>query len=248
MQHAANLEKSQMLKKVHNYKEIVGLKFHRLTAIKEVVSSSNGKSAIWLFKCDCGRFKEISKKSAMNGHTKSCGCLNRERRALKKHGHAGNKRNSKTYRTWSHMLSRCRNPKTQDYKYYGGRGISVCKEWIDFRNFLKDMGESPNDCEIDRIDNNLGYFKENCRWVTHKENCRNFRQNRMIKINGITKPLVVWAEEYSIDKEVFRQRINYGWNIVKALTAPKNSTRSISATLGNIKRHNKIYQYKMLNN
>lgn len=83
---------------------------------------------------------------------------------------------SKIYRTWIAMLSRCRNPKDPNYKHYGERGIKVCERWYKFENFYEDMGELPfYEAQIDRIDVNQGYFKENCRWVTSKENCRNKR-------------------------------------------------------------------------
>lgn len=75
-----------------------------------------------------------------------------------------------TYKIWGGMLSRCYNRKVRIYKYYGGRGITVCERWKDFRNFYEDMGERPNGMQVDRIDNDKGYSPDNCRWATAKEN------------------------------------------------------------------------------
>lgn len=85
------------------------------------------------------------------------------------------------YKVWTSMLSRCRNPNHHQYKNYGARGINICKNWNEFENFYLDMGDPPfSKAQLDRIDNNLGYFKENCRWVTAKKNSRNKRTNRSI--------------------------------------------------------------------
>jgi len=92
-----------------------------------------------------------------------------------KHGHRTSKVTSPTYNTWHGMMNRCSNPKATGYKNYGGRGITVCEKWLDFRGFLKDMGEKPSGLTLDRIDNDKGYYKENCRWETWKNQHTNKR-------------------------------------------------------------------------
>lgn len=88
---------------------------------------------------------------------------------------------SKVYRTWVAMLSRCRNPNDNNYVNYGGRGISVCERWEKFENFYADMGDLPfYEAQIDRIDNEMGYFPGNCRWVSCKENSRNRRSSKRL--------------------------------------------------------------------
>lgn len=99
---------------------------------------------------------------------------------------------SKIYRTWIAMLSRCRNSNDNNYHNYGGRGITVCERWYKFENFYEDMGELPfYEAQIDRIDNENGYFKENCRWVSCKENSRN---RRSTKRHSTHKGLLVQQE------------------------------------------------------
>lgn len=103
------------------------------------------------------------------------------------------------YRRWKAIRSRCNNHNTWDYKYYGGRGIKVCKEWDLFENFYKDMFPSYKEgLTIDRIDNNRGYYRENCRWVTKKQQCYNRRSNIYLTFNGLKKTIMEWSLDNSI--------------------------------------------------
>jgi len=166
----------------------------------------------WLCLCDCGKEKIVLYGNLKRGNTKSCGCFKI------KHGHTKNQKMSKTYSTWIDMIQRCTNPRDKQYKDYGRRGIKVCKRWLKFENFLKDMGEASEGYQIDRIDNNKGYCKSNCRWVTPKMNNRNKRDNHLETYNGKTQCLVEWAEEFNIDYGTLRWRLDHGWSIGKALT------------------------------
>ena len=101
---------------------------------------------------------------------------------------------TKTYRTWDSMIQRCYNPKTKGFKRYGGRGISVCADWLSFESFYKDMGKKPDGATIDRANNNGNYGPANCQWATPKEQANNRRSNIRIMINGSTKTLMQWCE------------------------------------------------------
>lgn len=95
------------------------------------------------------------------------------------HGHARKRKKSPTYHSWASMVKRCTNPNATRWGHYGGRGITVCARWRTFANFLVDMGEKPPGLSIDRIDNGRGYEPGNCRWATHREQCRNKRNSKL---------------------------------------------------------------------
>lgn len=126
-------------------------------------------------------------------------------------------KDGKLYLIWSSMKSRCQNINNKTYHNYGGRGITVCKEWQDYKNFEIDMAPSyKSGLQLDRKNNNKGYCKENCRWITLKQNVRNTRSN------------VVYNGEYAVDackrlggaSGLIRMRLNYGWSLEKAFTKP----------------------------
>jgi hypothetical protein len=127
--------------------------------------------------------------------------------------------NTSTYAIWDSMHQRCSNPKRKDFSKYGGRGISVCTEWDKFDDFLADMGERPKGLSLDRIDNDLGYSKSNCRWATAIQQGRNQRTNHMITFNGETRCIAEWAEFIGVNKNTLYARLTtYQWPVEKAMT------------------------------
>ena len=203
-------------------KNLIGKKFERLTVIQRGGNNRWGNSR-WLCRCECGNEKIILGKNLKSGHTKSCGCLHIEKTIERSitHGHTTKRNISKTYQAWHDMISRCTNPNNKRYQDYGGRGIKVCKRWLKFENFLEDMGEVPEGCQIDRIDNNKGYDKSNCKWSTRKEQQRNMRNNLYFTYKNKTQLLIGWAEQFNINYQTLYSRIFIlGWSIEKALTTP----------------------------
>lgn len=131
------------------------------------------------------------------------------------------------YATWIGMIQRCHRPAYADYHWWGGKGIRVCDEWHDFFVFARDMGEcKPTPLhEIDRIDNTKGYSKENCRWVTRKENARNTSRVRMVEFNGESRCIGEWAEIWGLHPSVAAYRINAGWSYEKIISTPVRPKR-----------------------
>ncbi|KKM85696.1 hypothetical protein LCGC14_1286380 [marine sediment metagenome] len=203
---------------------LIGKKFGKLIVIKKTDKNKWG-NYYWLCKCDCGKEKIIRGNNLKSGVTKSCGCLNIEKiiERFTTHGQA----KTKTYKSWADMIQRCTNPKHKRYKDYGSRGITVCKRWQNsFVDFLEDMGESPEGCSIDRINNNKGYKKSNCKWSTRKEQMRNKRSNHLETYNGKIQCIAEWSEEVGISYDTLWKRIfRYGWSIEKALTTPVQKRR-----------------------
>lgn len=138
----------------------------------------------------------------------------------RKHGHAFNGLKTPTYRSWYAMVARCTNPKNKRWARYGGRGIKVCDRWLDFRNFLADMGERPVGMTLDRSDNARGYEPANCRWATAIEQGRNTARTRLIAYEGKSYPLRTLAEHFGINHEALRHRLDAGWPVEKALKEP----------------------------
>lgn len=135
---------------------------------------------------------------------------------MARYGQTHGMKNSREYGIWDAMRKRCLKPNMPSYKYYGAKGISVCEKWMKFEGFFEDMGFSNGLC-LDRLDNTKGYEKENCRWVTYKENNRNKSNN--VRVEG--KTLAEWSEETGVSQQVFFYRINkMGMSPLAAVTTP----------------------------
>lgn len=137
-----------------------------------------------------------------------------------KHGFAG-KHKHPLYSIWENMKKRCNNKNNRCYKLYGGRGIKVCKRWNKFIHFKDDMLDSyKKGLKLERLDNNKGYSKVNCKWATSAEQARNQRSNVLITINGVTKIAADWATDKGINRYTLYKRIYRGMNPILAVLTP----------------------------
>lgn len=178
---------------------------------------------IMRFECFCGSFFDIEPGYVNSGNTRSCGCLkssclserNKER---SKHGHAAGER-TKEYWTWTRIKQRCLNSNDPCFLNYGGKGVTVSKEWIEsFQSFLEDVGPCPSDkTEIDRINGHLGYQKGNCRWATTQENSLNRKSTQWITIDGDTKCLKHWLKQLGVPSTTYYNRRKKGMSPIDAL-------------------------------
>lgn len=203
--------------------ETVGKRYGMLV-VKCDKPKSVSREAHWLCRCDCGTEKYVSGYRMRKGITKSCGCLKREfGTRVRKHGMSG----SRIYKIWCDMKARCYDKHRMYYYLYGGRGITVCREWREFENFIRDMGEPPTQKHtIDRIDPNGNYEPSNCRWATMKEQANNTRSNRMITHKGETRTMSQWADEAGMSSDNIKDRLNkLGWTVEKALSTPLNKCK-----------------------
>lgn len=183
----------------------------RLTLIR-TAKGCNGIGG-WVCKCSCGNECFVRFDSMRS--TQSCGCLRKEKGEAKAtHG----ARNTRAYYAWSAMKQRCFNPNHAAYHNYGGRGITVCEAWMDFNNFLRDMGQPPTRAELDRTDNEKGYSPENCKWVTKKQNANNRRTN--VVMDGLTLTQAAEISGHSV--QVISWRLNkLGMTLQEAMQTPK---------------------------
>lgn len=142
-----------------------------------------------------------------------------------RHGHTSGKF-SPTYHSWACMIQRCTNPKRTYYQHYGGKGVKVCERWLQFENFLADMGERPSKKHsLDRIDNDGDYEPGNCRWADANTQARNSSQTAYVELNGERLPLVTWCERLGVSINTVRHRVKYhGYTYQAALTKPVQTT------------------------
>ena len=196
--------------------DLTGRRFGRLTVIG--AAPSRGKRTYWKCLCDCGNTREIHAYNLVRGATKSCGCLNNEKRIARSKTHGQTK--TRLHRTWCHIKGRCLCKTDAAYKNYGGRGITICDEWRNSFEAFRDWAIAAGYTEqltIDRIDPNGNYSPENCRWVDMKVQNRNKRNNLVFK----GKCLAVWCEELGISSALVEARYRrLGWPLEKAIFTP----------------------------
>ena len=185
--------------------DLTGKRYGRLRVIKYVGDEK------WECECDCGKITYPASYNLNKGHTKSCGCKNKEDllKALTKHG----KRHTKIYSAWCRMKRRCSDKNIESFKYYGGRGISVCEKWknsfSEFYDWAMANGYDDN-LEIDRIDNDGNYSPENCKFSTRKEQVRNRSNTLYIIYNGKSITFIELCEKFNINYKIAHGKYRKG--------------------------------------
>jgi hypothetical protein len=217
-----------------NAADLVGQTFGRLTVVAR--STNAGRLRRWLCRCECGGTTVALTSNLRKGHTQSCGCLQREAAsaASLRHGESRRRRHSPEYKSWRSMVGRCVAKRGFPHRTYVLRGIRVCESWrTSYESFRDQMGPKPTPQHtVDRIDGTRGYdcgrcddcrargATLNCRWASTREQGRNRCNNRLIKFGGRTQPLVDWAEETGLKPGTIARRLDSGWPVERALTAP----------------------------
>lgn len=221
----------------NNDPKYIGQKFGRLT-VAEIIfkEDANGRGVIyWRCACDCGNVVKIRPQSLKSGNSSSCGCLKREIRSKQmteqniKHGMSG----TRIHTIWNAMRARCSLKSGFAYAYYGGRGIKVCDEWLDFQTFCDwAMAHGYSDkLTLERIDTNGDYCPQNCKWITMSEQSRNKRSTIWVMYDGRRMSLVEAAEIANLPyKDVWQRIKKLGWTADRALSEPiYNSSKSLRA-------------------
>lgn len=218
------------------FKDLTGQVFGRLTAKSMLQPLRPGDGFRWVCACSCGN--ECIVKTRLLTYkkgTRSCGCIlaevNKQRPHRNstnlKHGHTS-RRISPEYVTWASMIQRCSNPKHVSYKNYGARGVSVCPEWVSsFEQFLADMGPRPANTSIERIDNALGYSRQNCRWASSVEQACNRRDNVTATAFGVTRSCTETSALFQIPtRNIYRWAQEGRGDIGARITAWKERAKS----------------------
>ena len=182
---------------------IKGQKFGRLTAL-ERTGKNKGRVSIWECVCECGNKHTAIISQLKNGDVKSCGCLKKAETPVT---------SERLFNIWQGMRQRCKNVNNKAYPLYGGRGISVCPEWEDYKVFRKwslENGYKEN-LTLDRVDNNKSYSPGNCRWATMAEQNRNKRNNIYVEYKGETITLGELAQKTGLSLPMIHRRYKAGY-------------------------------------
>jgi hypothetical protein len=195
-----------------NLFNLTGMRFGRLTVIERAQSFT--RTVRWRCVCDCGVERLVVSQALRLGATQSCGCLRREVAHQRTapggvmDGRTHGMHKTAEYAAWRGILARCESKTNKDYAEWGGRGITVCRHWHQFENFLADMGRRPSpNHQLDRKDNDGPYCKSNCRWATRSEQQNNTRQNVRVTIGRKTRTVAEWATLIGLNWATFYSRV-----------------------------------------
>lgn len=204
-----------------------GSKYGRLTVVRQAERNQFGDIR-WECVCECGNLVAVPVGSLTSEHTRSCGCLQREKASVQgKIIGAANHKHGMTetpeYHAWHGMRQRCLDKNHPGFKHWGGRGVKICDRWNEFKNFYADVGERPTPKHsLDRFpDPNGNYEPSNVRWATQKEQQRNRRRHRMVAYKGQSKCVGAWAEEAGLTVcQLWTRLFTHKWPVERAMSTP----------------------------
>lgn len=201
------------------FQDLSGSRFGRLTVKHRTENSSTGHTR-WLCVCDCGQERINSSYDLKTGKVVSCGCFHSESVTETNTTHGKSK--SKLFHVWCSMRDRCRRKTCKAYKNYGGRGISVCDEWLDYEVFYRWAIENgyAEGLTIDRIDVNGNYEPSNCRWITKAAQASNTRKSIRIEYKGTAHTAIEWSRILGVNYTTLLKRIHAGWDVEDAFERP----------------------------
>lgn len=195
---------------------LVGQRFGKLTVLNRADHNSKSGNAMWVCRCDCSSTVTVIGSHLRSGHTTSCGC---NRISERSNGHS----KDRLYRTWKGMHNRCYDPNHDHYKWYGGKGISICYQWhsfMTFRTWAIANGYT-DDLTIERIKSDGNYCPENCKWVDMKVQANNRSNNRILWHNGKQYTATQLAEAHGLSPHTVFNRLKLGWTIDQIVNSPE---------------------------
>lgn len=203
-------------------KNIIGAKFGKLTVLELDNVRSTAQRSYWICKCECGNVKSVYLYQLTSGQTKSCGCLIGKKVI---HGDTVSGKKSSFFVIWDGMIQRCTNAHNKRYKDYGGRGINVCNEWIEYQDF-RTWSLANNYVEglsIERVDVNKGYEPNNCIWIPLKDQCKNKRNTKYVVYKGVKIKFLDLLDKQGkkhLYKKILHRINDLNWEAERAVDTP----------------------------
>lgn len=185
------------------FKDRTNERYGRLIALRRI-GTDQLKKPLWECRCDCGNITNVNSSSLSSGNTTSCGCALKD--AITKHGGTG----KGSYNTWRAMVRRCTNPDDKDYKNYGALGIKVCDAWLDYAQFVLDMGEPVGEETLSRINPYGNYEPHNCKWDNLTVQARNIRLPKKNTSGYIGVSEVYpghWMAKITVNKKAYYSKV-----------------------------------------
>ena len=198
---------------------LIGVQSGKLTVLRR--AENKGKHIYYECLCECGNKVNVRNDKIHNGQAISCGCTRRKRSDC-----VYDTKTSKLYKVYTSMKQRCFNSKCVAFKNYGGRGITVCEEWLGPQGYMKFSkwahgngykSTKFGECTLDRIDVNKNYEPQNCRWITIQNQQNNTTRNVVLSCNGEKHNIKEWSLKRNIPYHRLLKRLKLGWDIYRAL-------------------------------